>query len=117
MSNLALYIQPYDSASLNDFLEALDQSEIHFSSKSLAFVFHSPEEMQKAISRAMNICSSIGMPLRQHFRRRFLSDSTLQTLEVDWSMSKLAYCLMLMNGSDDNPIVARFQWELIKKMV
>jgi hypothetical protein len=117
MNTLQLYRTDYYTASMEDFLEALEQKEMQFSCETLKFVYHTPEEIQQAVLRSMRICKAMGIDLRQHFRRRFLSSGARTELHIDWNLSKLAYCLMLLNGDADNKLVARFQWELLQKML
>jgi len=99
------------------FLEALEQLNMQFSSASLENIYHSDHDMEMAIARAMRICSNIGLPLERHFRRRYLANPLLHTLETEWRMSKLAYCLALVNGNPDNPMVGRIQFELLRTMM
>jgi hypothetical protein len=116
MNTLQLHRNDFYTASIDDFLEALEQKEMQYSCASLQFVYHTPEEIQQAVLRSMRICNAMGIDLRQHFRRRFLSSEAIPELQIDWNLSKLAYCLMLLNGDADNKLVARFQWELLQKM-
>ena len=102
---------------IRDFIEAIKELDMQFTSASLENIYQSDRDMEMAIARAMRVCSNIGLPLERHFRRRYLANEILHTLETDWRMSKVAYCLTLMNGNPDNPMVGRIQWELLKRMV
>jgi len=102
---------------IRNFLEALTELNLHFTSRSLENIYQSQEERKLAVARAMRICSNMGMPVEQHFRRCFIVDITRHTTEEAWRMSKIAYCLALLNGDPDNPMVGRIQWELLKRMV
>ena len=99
------------------FVEAMEQLDMQFTSASLENIYQSARDMEMAIARAMRVCSNIGLPLERHFRRRYLANESLHTLETDWRMSKVAYCLTLVNGNPDNPMVGRIQWELLNRMV
>lgn len=99
------------------FIEAMEQLDMQFTSASLENIYQSEGEMEWAIVRAMRVCSNIGLPLERHFRRRYLANESVHTLETDWRMSKVAYCLTLINGNPDNPMVGRIQWELLRRMV
>ena len=99
------------------FIEAIEQLEMHFNAASMEHFFESDKELGMAIKRAMAICRNLGFPLEQHFRKRYVSNSDSHTLKIDWQMSKTAYFLTMINGNPDNPLVGRFQWELLKKMV
>ena len=99
------------------FIEAMEQLDMQFTSASLENIYQSDRDMEMAIARAMRVCSNIGLPLERHFRRRYLANENLHTLETDWRMSKVAYCLTLVNGNPDNPMVGRIQFELLRRMV
>lgn len=99
------------------FIEAIEQLEMRFSAASMEHFYESDKELGMAIKRAMTICRNLGFPLEQHFSKRYLSYNESHTLIIDWQMSKTAYCLTLMNGDPSNPMVGRFQWELLKNMV
>lgn len=111
---------PYDYQkhhSIEDFIEAVMQMDMEFSSQSLARMYKSSQEMHAAIARAMRICGSIGLPLERHFMRRFVANNMSHDLDADWKLSKVAYILALINGNPDHPMVGRMQWELLKRMV
>ncbi|GAB4246388.1 MAG: hypothetical protein Tsb0034_25330 [Ekhidna sp.] len=102
---------------IRTFIEAIEQLDMQFTSASLENIYRSDRDMEMAIARAMRVCRNIGLPLERHFRRRYLANSSQHTLQTDWKMSKVAYCLALVNGNPDNPMVGRIQWELLRKMV
>lgn len=99
------------------FMEAVADMDLLFTAESLLDIYQSQAELKSAIDRAMHICNSIGLPLEQHFRRRYISDSMHHIVLQDWKMSKLAYCLTLVNGDPDNPTVGRIQLALLKRMI
>lgn len=99
------------------FIEAIKQLEMRFNAASMEHFFESDKELEMAIKRAMAICRNLGFPLEQHFSKRYVSNSDSHNLKIDWQMSKTAYFLTMINGDPDNPLVGRFQWELLKKMV
>ncbi len=105
------------SQNIIEFIEAIIEKELLFNSESLQNVYPSEQELGTAIERAMRICYNQGIPLEKHFRIRYVSNQNQHTVTRVWKMSKLAYCLTLINGSPDNLTVGRMQWELINKML
>lgn len=99
------------------FMEAVADMDLYFTAESLMDIYRTKEELKSAIDRAMHICNSIGLPLEQHFRSRYISDNIHHIVLQEWKMSKIAYCLTLVNGDPDNPMVGRIQYELLKRMI
>lgn len=100
-----------------DFMNAIIEMELFFDSQSLQYVYPTDGELTTAINRAMRVCCNLGLPLERHFRIRYISDYSKQTLIQVWKMSKAGYYLTLINGDPDNPMVGRMQWELIKRLI
>jgi len=111
---IEIYDQPVPPH-IKAFLEAVSDMDLYLTAESLTDIYRSQKELELAIDRAMHICNSIGLPLEQHFRRRYISDSMHHIILQDWKLSKLAYCLILVNGDPDNPAVGRIQWELLNR--
>lgn len=105
------------SRQIQEFIDAVADMELYFTATSLKNIYRTEREIGSAIHRAMRVCVSIGLPLEQHFRRRYISDYAHHSIAQDWRMSKVAYCLTLVNGDPDNPIVGLMQWELVRKMM
>ncbi len=117
-NNQIVILEDYKlSRQLREFIEAIEQLDLHFSSTSLEHVYGQQDELEFAIERAIRVCNSLGMPLHKHFRKRFVSNIEVRTLKTDWNMSKLANSLTLMNGNPDNPMVSRMQLEILKRMI
>lgn len=74
-----------------------------------------PSELSIAIERAMKVCKGCGLPLNAHFKS-FYRDVD-GTIHQDWKLSKIAYCLTIMNGNVDNPLVAKTQLKLVEELV
>jgi len=113
---IEIYDQPIPHR-IKVFMEAVADMDLYFTAESLMDIYRTKEELRSAIDRAMHICNSIGLPLEQHFRRRYISDNIHHIVLQDWKMSKLAYCLTLVNGDPDNPAVGRIQLELLKRIL
>jgi hypothetical protein len=97
------------------FEEAMIDHKLVFNARSLCDVGFEPNnEVTAAVERAMRICSSNGLSIKEHFKTIYISDSDTHTVQRDWKLSKLAYTLAMMNGASDNPMVGRLQFEVLK---
>jgi hypothetical protein len=76
--------------------------------------FETPDELQDAVKRAMELCISTGLPVNCNFKRFF--KSTALGIICDWKLSALAYHLVQLNGGPSNPQVARMQFDLLKML-
>lgn len=115
-----LIIQSYPTGipkGIADFQEALVARELYFSTSSLESIYKSTEEITEAIAKSIKVCRHAGISWDQHFRAVFLCDNESHSIKKDWKMSKLAYCLSILNGNPDNPFVGKMQLELLKDMI
>ena len=100
------------------FHEALADQGLRYRASQLQQAgFEPPEELYRAISRAMQVCRHCGVPVREHFKRRYVSDDTEHTVRPDWMLSRFAYTLVMINGAPRNPTVSQMQFELIRKLL
>lgn len=73
----------------------------------------SPRDIQMALDRAMNACKAAGLDVDEHFYPVYtrIGGSVFK----DCRLSRRAYALTILNGPEDNPYVAKFQVELVKR--
>lgn len=79
--------------------------------------FEPPEEIVYAVEKAMRICSHCGVSLSGNFKIIYIADEANHTVRRDWRLSKLAYSLVMLNGSTDNPIVGQMQLEILRRNI
>lgn len=70
-------------------------------------------ELRQAIKRATQVCTTMGLPLRENFKTVFRAcrGEVIQ----DWRLSPLAYMLMVINADAANDIIAQAQLEVVKR--
>jgi hypothetical protein len=68
----------------------------------------SDEELQEAIERAFQACTSMHISIDDHFKAIYRSDN-LHELINDWKLSPLACYLLIINASPSNTKVAKVQ--------
>lgn len=107
----------YYHPSLDEFLEAMADRDLIFRASSLHKILHDEDEITNALSRAMHVCNNCGLPIREHFRAIYMADDDVQSIKIDWKLSKLAYILSILNGNPENPVVGQMQIKLLKKLI
>ena len=94
--------------------DAMNDSNLIFNANSLLDAgFRSGEEIEIAVERAKSVCMNSGVVISQHFKSIYVSDEGHHTVQRDWRLSRLAYTLSILNGSSDNPLVARLQMTIL----
>jgi hypothetical protein len=103
-----------DSDYANVVEEAMNDRNLIFTANSLLDIgFRSRSEIEECISRAKSVCTCNGLPLHQHFKSIYISDGDRHTVQREWRLSRLAYTLAILNGSSENPLVARLQMAIL----
>lgn len=74
--------------------------------------FKDMKELTGAINRAMNICSSAGVPLEENFKTIYRGSE--KGLLLDYKLSAFAYKLICLNGEPYNSCVAQMQVNLLQ---
>ncbi len=70
-------------------------------------------ETEEAIRRAMDACRSQQLPLNEHFKPVYRCEE--KKVILDWKLSELAWCLVMLNANPANPVVGQFQLTLLQK--
>jgi len=102
---------------LSEFLDALAERDLNFRTSSLEYIFDDVDEVIFAMKRAIQICNNCGLPIRNHFKAVYTADISIHSVKMEWKLSKLAYCLVILNGNPNNPVVGKMQLELIKQII
>lgn len=72
-------------------------------------------ELEDVLGRAFGVCCMAGIPIRQHFRRVYVSrDGETQ---ADWLCSDLGVYLLLVNSNARHPNVARAQVFFLQRLL
>lgn len=100
--------------SFEEFRDKLFETELsYFASDLFNFGMISYDEIDIAIQRAINICKTAGLTIKQNFKPVYIYKNN--EIVCDWRLSALGRKLVLLNASANNPFVARLQIELLEK--
>lgn len=114
MGNLVVIEQGKSSVfnKMKNFILEMDL-KYYASDIAVSFEFENLNELNLAISRAMNVCSSAGIPLEEHFK--IIYRGSENGLMLDYKLSEFAYKLICLNGEPYNSNVAQMQVNLLQK--
>ena len=70
------------------------------------------DELGKAVERAMKICSTMNLPVRENFKKTYIYKD--DQLQYDWRLSSLGKKLVLLNSDPSNLFVAKLQMKLME---
>src|SRR5688500_9050535 len=88
-----------ESAAADALEEAINDQHLIFSARSLVDMgFATLPEISMAVERAIKVCSTNGLLIREHFKPIYVADHDTHTVSRDWKLSKLAYTLVMING-------------------
>ncbi|GIV31203.1 MAG: hypothetical protein KatS3mg029_0554 [Saprospiraceae bacterium] len=96
-----------------EWLETWYAMHMNYLASDLLHFGLSPWEIQSALDRAMKVCKTAGWDVDEHFYPVYTRIGG--TLFKDCRLSRQAYALTILNAPEDNPYVARFQVELVRK--
>jgi hypothetical protein len=98
---------------LKDFEEAIYNSKLKYSLRHLAFIEHIAEEDSiEALQKSLQICQLAGVESKYHFKKIYVYDEVVHTLQMDWQMSQKGFNLLVMQFPVLNEKKARWLWEL-----
>jgi hypothetical protein len=110
---ITLYSPEIHQATNNEFEEAFYNATLQYSLRNIILVEQiSQEKMLEALEKSLQICSLAGIDSKHHFKQIYISDIDIQTLYVDWLMSKKGVNLIVMQIPLLNEKMARWLWEL-----
>jgi hypothetical protein len=94
-------------------LQSLQQKErdpelLYYASEIEQSMGFTDNEIETAIERAFQACSTMHITIEDHFKPIFRSDNSQELLN-DWKLSSLACYLLIINANPSNANVARIQ--------
>lgn len=96
-----------------DFDEALQNSMRRYSLRNLNFMKDiSEEQVLETLQKSMQVCSLAGINTVQHFKKIYVYDPEVNTIQIDWRMTKKGLNLMVMQTPSMNDRMAHLLWEL-----
>jgi hypothetical protein len=103
--------------SMKDFLNAVLESQLkHYASDlfpELEMIDN--DVLNHALRRAQQVCSTLNLPVRDHFKRIYRTDGN--NTYCDYRLSHTAYLLVSINGDVSRKKVAQIQMELVKSLI
>jgi hypothetical protein len=98
---------------LNDFEEALQNSMRRYSLRNLNFMEDiSEEQIVEALQKSIQVCRLAGVNTVQHFKKIYVYDPSVSSMQIDWRMTKKGLNLMVMQTPSMNEKMACLLWEL-----
>lgn len=100
---------------IEEFLQGIAELNVRFYLSEIrqAAGLTGQAETEEAIRRAMDACRSRQLPLREHFKPVYRCEE--KKVILDWKLSELAWCLVMLNANPANPAVGHFQLALLQK--
>lgn len=111
MVNVVLYQERNMESAEEEWMDLLlDLQFTHLASELFVYGFNT-EELSEAIERSLNVCRTMGIPVRQNFKPVYIYRDT--AIIKDWRLSDLGRKLVILNGNGKNPYVAKLQIQLL----
>lgn len=100
----------FSSVELDD---SFYDSMLFYSLRHITFIGNiSHESTISAIQKSLRMCQCIGINSKHHFKQIFVFDKNIDTLLIDWHMSKTGFKLMLIEISSADMKLALWLWKL-----
>lgn len=103
----------YNPISMDEFEEIFLASMRRYSMKHLPFSQEvSQENILEALQKSLKVCQLAGINGTHHFKKVFVYDAEVKTIQIDWQMSKRGLNLMVMHTPELNEKMARWLCQL-----
>jgi hypothetical protein len=99
---------------LHDEIEnAFHDSLLCYSFRHLTYIEGiSQENLLEALQKSLLVCRLAGINSKHHFKQIFVFDSVIETLLIDWRMSKTGFNLLIIQMPFANEQLASWLWKL-----
>lgn len=113
--NITVYYRNYQHENLERLNTGLlERNLIYRASELSRFGLSDPEDLRQAVQRAIHVCISAGIPVRQNFSPLYAADES--GIFCDWKLSELGKRLVLLNANTSNQYVAHLQMKIINSL-
>ena len=110
---IMIFSSKHNPISMDDFEEIFLASMRRYSMKHLPFSKEvSQENILEALQKSLKVCQLAGINGTHHFKKVFVYDAEVQTIQIDWQMSKRGLNLMVMHTPELNEKMARWLCQL-----
>lgn len=112
---MLLRINTTENAYFEEFLRGLHDRKLRYYASDIQETLGmlTVRQLKDSIGRAMDVLRAQQLPVDEHFKPIYRCEE--KSVILDWKLSELGYCLVLLNGHPSHPAVARMQLDLIKK--
>ncbi|TLP81739.1 hypothetical protein [Maribacter sp. ACAM166] len=110
---IAIYAKAYRPDSIDNFIDFYNSLHMRYLASDLLNEGLTPKQISDAVVRAINVAKSSRMSIREHFKPVFSSINN--EIISDCKLSRLGYCLVLMNAETKLSAVGDFQIDVLKK--
>lgn len=99
------------------FLESLRYQKLKYYASELQQRLQITElnELKQAVNRAMSVCRIQQLGMEDHFKPIYRCEES--QVIIDWKLSPLAYCLVMLNANPAHAEVARLQLQLVHRVM
>lgn len=95
--------------SMKDFEETFLASMRRYSMRHLPLTQEiSQDNILEALQKSLKVCQMAGIDGTHHFKKVFVYDSNVHTVQIDWQMTKKGLNLMAMHSPQMNERMARW---------
>ena len=103
----------YIPISMNDFEEIFLASMRRYSMRHLPLTEEvSMDSILESVQKSLQLCQMAGIDGTHHFKKVFVYDADVQSVQIDWQMTKKGLNLMAMHSPELNEQVARWLCQL-----
>lgn len=111
--SIALFSLRETNARTHDFEEALQHSMRKYLLGNIHFMDKIPQEqLSTTLQKSIQVCRMAGENSVLHFKKIYVYDAELNTMKIDWRMTKKGLNLMIMQTPSVNEQMARWLWKL-----
>lgn len=111
--SITLFSLRETNACTHNFEEALQHSMRKYSLRNLRFMDEiSQEQLSNTLQKSIQVCRMAGENSILHFKKIYVYDAELNTMKIDWRMTKKGLNLMIMQTPSVNEQMARWLWKL-----
>lgn len=106
----------FRNKSMDEFIDMVNSCQMSYWASDLLDQGLNPDEIRRAVGRAMLACTSAGLDFHGHFKLMYTSADQGVSFD-DCKMTRLGYQLTILNASPSNKYVASYQIKLAQSQL
>ena len=112
-NQIMVFSANYNPISMDDFEERFLASMRRYSLRHLPLTQAvSQDTILEALEKSLKVCRMAGINGTHHFKKVFVYDADVQSVQIDWQMTKKGLNLMAMHSPELNEQMARWLCQL-----